>query len=82
MLTKFETKSARVKGLCFHPFRPWLLASLHSGAVQLWDVSLGTLVETFTEHEGPVRAVCFHATASVFATGGDDSKVDSTSSKQ
>lgn len=26
MLTKFETKSARVKGLSFHPKRPWILA--------------------------------------------------------
>uniref|UniRef100_A0A673L6L9 Coatomer subunit alpha-like n=1 Tax=Sinocyclocheilus rhinocerous TaxID=307959 RepID=A0A673L6L9_9TELE len=31
MLTKFETKSARVKGLSFHPKRPWILASLHNG---------------------------------------------------
>ncbi|KAG7164419.1 Coatomer subunit alpha-like 1 [Homarus americanus] len=27
MLTKFETKSARVKGLSFHSKRPWVLAS-------------------------------------------------------
>ncbi|KAB7507997.1 Coatomer subunit alpha [Armadillidium nasatum] len=26
MLTKFETKSPRVKGLSFHPKRPWVLA--------------------------------------------------------
>ncbi len=26
MLTKFESKSARVKGLSFHPKRPWILA--------------------------------------------------------
>lgn len=26
MLTKFETKSPRVKGLAFHPKRPWILA--------------------------------------------------------
>lgn len=35
MLTKFETKSNRVKGLSFHPKRPWILASLHSGVIQL-----------------------------------------------
>ncbi len=28
--TKFETESSRVKGLCFHPTRPWFLASLHT----------------------------------------------------
>jgi len=37
MLTKFESKSARVKGLTFHSKRPWVLASLHSGIIQLWD---------------------------------------------
>ena len=34
-LTKFETKSNRVKGLTFHKQRPWILASLHSGVVQV-----------------------------------------------
>lgn len=37
MLTKFETKSPRVKGLAFHVNRPWVLASLHNGVLQLWD---------------------------------------------
>ena len=35
MLTKFESKSARVKGLAFHPVRPWVAASLHNGVIQL-----------------------------------------------
>ncbi len=35
MLTKFETKSARVKGVAFHPKRPWVLASLHNRLIQL-----------------------------------------------
>jgi coatomer protein complex subunit alpha (xenin) len=48
----FETKSARVKGLSFHPNRPWLLASLHSGVIQLWDYRLRTLLERFDEHDG------------------------------
>lgn len=52
MLTKFETKSARVKGLSFHPRRPWLLASLHNGTVQIWDYRMGTVVDTYAEHEG------------------------------
>ena len=44
MLTKFETKSNRVKGLSFHPSRPWVLCSLHNGIVQLWDYRMGTLI--------------------------------------
>jgi hypothetical protein len=34
-LTKFETKSNRVKGLSFHPKRPWIVASLHNGVIQV-----------------------------------------------
>jgi len=60
MLTKFETRSKRVKGLSFHPKRPWILASLHDGTIQLWDYQMGTLLEKYQEHEGPVRGVDFH----------------------
>ncbi len=87
MLTKFETKSARVKGefcqqccidrssigewqrehswprikcrgvligagLCFHPKRPWILASLHTGVIQLWDYRMKTLIDRYDEHDG------------------------------
>ena len=75
MLTKFETKSNRVKGLAFHPNRPWVLASLHNGVVQLWDYRMGTLLERFDEHDGPVRGVCFHPSQPLFVTGGDDYKI-------
>jgi hypothetical protein len=75
MLTKCDTKSHRVKGLSFHPRRPWILASLHDGKVQLWDYYMGALLETFTEHAGPVRGVDFHPQQSIFVTGGDDYKV-------
>ena len=42
MLSKFESKSARVKGLAFHPFRPWVAASLHNGVIQLYVFILDT----------------------------------------
>nr|WDD38917.1 coatomer subunit alpha-1 [Fagopyrum tataricum] len=75
MLTKFETKSNRVKGLSFHPKRPWILASLHSGVIQLWDYRMGTLIDRFDEHEGPVRGVHFHNSQPLFVSGGDDYKI-------
>ena len=144
MLTKFETKSNRVKGLSFHPKRyvtrarsiyvsiyvsifslslprafvvvvvvillllaflflsfflfktsklsfslclaftflfvylfgrPWILASLHSGVIQLWDYRMGTLIDRFEEHDGPVRGVDFHALQPLFVSGGDDYKI-------
>jgi WD40 repeat protein len=40
-----------VKGLSFHPKRPRILASLHSGVVQLWDYRMGTLIDRFDKHE-------------------------------
>ena len=52
MLAKLETKSNRVKGLSFHPTRPWILASLHNGVIQLWDYRIRTLVDKFDEHDG------------------------------
>ncbi|XP_067002871.1 coatomer subunit alpha [Anabrus simplex] len=75
MLTKFETKSARVKGLSFHPKRPWVLASLHNGVIQLWDYRMCTLLEKFDEHDGPVRGICFHSQQPLFVSGGDDYKI-------
>ncbi|KAE9447286.1 hypothetical protein C3L33_20790, partial [Rhododendron williamsianum] len=73
MLTKFETKSNRVKGLSFHSKRPWILASLHSGVIQLWDYRMGTLIDRFDEHDGPVRGVHFHKSQPLFVSGGGDS---------
>lgn len=70
MLTKFETKSNRVKGLSFHNKRPWILASLHSGVIQLWDYRMGTLIDRFEEHDGPVRGVHFHQSQPLFVSGG------------
>ncbi|KZV85020.1 Coatomer, alpha subunit [Exidia glandulosa HHB12029] len=75
MLTKFESKSNRVKGLAFHPTRPLLASALHNGSVQLWNYQMGTLVDRFDEHDGPVRGVAFHPSRPLLATGGDDYKV-------
>ncbi|KAF7993085.1 hypothetical protein HCN44_005866 [Aphidius gifuensis] len=82
MLTKFETKSARVKGLSFHPKRPWILASLHNGVIQLWDYRMCTLLEKFDEHDGPVRGICFHNQQPLFVSGGDDYKIKVWNYKQ
>ncbi|KAI3962510.1 hypothetical protein MKW92_032008 [Papaver armeniacum] len=79
MLTKFETKSNRVKGLSFHSKRPWILASLHSGVIQLWDYRMGTLIDRFDEHDGPVRGVHFtslsHCCLGRRSFAGDDYKI-------
>ncbi|ORX92400.1 Coatomer, alpha subunit [Basidiobolus meristosporus CBS 931.73] len=75
MLFKWESTSTRVKGLAFHPRRPWVLTSLHSGGLELWDYRTGALLERFEEHTGPVRGVSFHPTKELFVSGGDDMRV-------
>lgn len=87
MLTKFENRSNRVKGLAFHPKRPWIIASLHNGAIQLWfdfflfwflddrDYRMELLIDKFEEHEGPVRGIDFHPSQPLFVSGGDDYKI-------
>ena len=82
MLTKFETKSPRVKGLAFHATRPWVLASLHNGVIQLWDYRMCTLLDKFDEHDGPVRGVDFHRIQPLFVSGGDDYKIKVWNYKQ
>ncbi|KAI0578548.1 Coatomer subunit alpha [Pyrenophora tritici-repentis] len=54
---------------------PWILVSLHSSTIQLWDYRMGTLIDRFEEHDGPVRAVDFHKTQPLFVSGGDDYKI-------
>ncbi|GAA5969494.1 hypothetical protein JCM3765_000874 [Sporobolomyces pararoseus] len=75
MLTKFESKSNRVKGIAFHPRLTLLAASLHSGSIQLWNFQMGVLVDRFEEHDGPVRGIDFHPTQPLFVSGGDDYKI-------
>jgi len=36
---------------------------------------MGTLIDRFEEHEGPVRGVDFHVTQPLFVSGGDDYKI-------
>ncbi|KAI0575507.1 Coatomer subunit alpha [Pyrenophora tritici-repentis] len=74
-VSEFESKSSRAKGIAFHPKRPWILVSLHSSTIQLWDYRMGTLIDRFEEHDGPVRAVDFHKTQPLFVSGGDDYKI-------
>ena len=52
MQTKFETKSKRVKGLSFHKYRPWILASLHNGSIHLFDYRAQCLLDKYEDHNG------------------------------
>ena len=36
---------------------------------------MGTLIDRFDEHDGPVRGVDFHSNQPLFVSGGDDYKI-------
>ena len=36
---------------------------------------MGTLIDRFEEHDGPVRGIDFHPTQPLFVSGGDDYKI-------
>uniref|UniRef100_A0A914GSP6 Coatomer WD associated region domain-containing protein n=1 Tax=Globodera rostochiensis TaxID=31243 RepID=A0A914GSP6_GLORO len=82
LLKKFDSKSARVKGISFHSTRPWVLASLHSGVIQLWDYRMCVLIDKFEEHDGPIRGCDFHSQQPIFVSGGDDYKIKVWNYKQ
>jgi coatomer protein complex subunit alpha (xenin) len=56
MKLKFEAGSARVKGMAFHPSKPWIIASLHSGCIQIWDYNMKISVAKFEVRCGLFRA--------------------------
>ncbi|KAL9652734.1 hypothetical protein ABK040_015784 [Willaertia magna] len=36
---------------------------------------MGTMIDSFHEHEGPIRGLDFHPTQPLFVSGGDDYKI-------
>lgn len=36
---------------------------------------MGTLIDRFDEHDGPVRGIHFHKSQPLFVSGGDDYKI-------
>ncbi|KRH93247.1 Vesicle coat complex COPI, alpha subunit [Pseudoloma neurophilia] len=67
-----EIPCPRVKSLCFHRERPVILLALHNGEIRAYDYSLSTFIDTFLDHDGPVRSIDFHSTNDLFLSGGDD----------
>ncbi|CAA7020565.1 unnamed protein product [Microthlaspi erraticum] len=73
--TVINTEKKRVYGLSFHYKRPWILASLDCGEIQLWDYHKECLIRRFGEHQGPVYGVDLHKSTNLFVSGGDDRKI-------
>ena len=41
----------------------------------VWDYRVGTVIDRFEEHDGPVRGVDFHLHEPMIVSGGDDYKI-------
>lgn len=54
---------------------PQFFDSRLSLGLQLWDYRVGTTIDRFEEHEGPVRGIHFHRSQPLFVSGGDDYKI-------
>ncbi|KAI9304445.1 coatomer WD associated region-domain-containing protein [Cunninghamella echinulata] len=72
---KLLSRSDRVKNVDLHPTEPWVLASLYSGHVYIYNYETQVLVKTFEVSETPVRAAKFIARKNWIITGSDDSQI-------
>ncbi|KAL3633027.1 hypothetical protein CASFOL_026011 [Castilleja foliolosa] len=69
---KFAQRSERVKSVDLHPTEPWILASLYSGTVGIWNYQTQTMVKSFEVTELPVRSAKFIARKQWVVAGADD----------
>ncbi|EFP02447.1 hypothetical protein CRE_01096 [Caenorhabditis remanei] len=82
-ISKFVSHSDRVKCVDIHPVKPWILTSLHTGVVQIWNYETKTLVkaiqvrksELFSCSENSVRSAKFIPQKNWISTASDDRKV-------
>ncbi|CAI5443286.1 unnamed protein product [Caenorhabditis angaria] len=82
---KFESKSAIVKGISFHPSRPWIVISLHSDVIQLvdfvdkrirvWDMQKRTRLHVFRHENERLWVVAAYPSLNMFAAGHDNGMV-------
>jgi coatomer subunit beta' len=69
---KLAQRSERVKSVDLHPTEPWMLASLYSGSVCIWNYQTQTLAKSFEVTELPVRSAKFIARKQWVIAGADD----------
>ena len=74
-----EDVKAGITRLRWHNSLPLVLASYTDGCVCIWDVRVGTIVQTLTGHEDMINDmdICYvdGSSTSVIVTGGDDKAV-------
>ncbi|XP_047316950.1 coatomer subunit beta'-2 [Impatiens glandulifera] len=69
---KLAQRSERVKSVDLHPTEPWILASLYSGTVCIWNYQTQIMVKSFEVTELPVRSAKFIARQQWVVAGADD----------
>ncbi|KAG0661028.1 Coatomer subunit beta' [Maudiozyma exigua] len=67
--------SHRVKGIDFHPKEPWVLTTLYTGEVQIWNYETKQEVRSIQVTETPVRAGKFIARKNWIVVGCDDFRI-------
>ncbi|AQK59845.1 Putative coatomer beta subunit family protein [Zea mays] len=71
-MRKLAQRSERVKSVDLHPTEPWILSSLYSGSVCVWNYQTQTMVKSFEVTDLPVRSAKFIARKQWVVAGADD----------
>ncbi|KAL3366453.1 hypothetical protein AABB24_011235 [Solanum stoloniferum] len=69
---KLAQRSERVKAVDLHPTEPWILTSLYSGTICIWNYQTQTMAQSFEVTELPVRSAKFIARKQWIVAGSDD----------
>ncbi|XP_030600997.1 coatomer subunit beta' isoform X2 [Archocentrus centrarchus] len=72
---RLTARSDRVKSADLHPTEPWMVLSLYSGTVVVWNHETQTMVKTFELCDLPVRVAKFVARKHWVIAGADDMQV-------
>ena len=68
-------RSERVKCVDMHPSMPWVLISLYSGNVSIFDFETQSQVRSIEVTNAPVRVAKFIARKQWIVVGADDNKI-------
>lgn len=72
---KLTARSDRVKSVDMHPSEPWMMISLYSGTVVVWNHQSQSIVKTFELCDLPVRVAKFVARKHWIIAGADDMQI-------
>lgn len=72
---RLTARSDRVKSADLHPTEPWMVVSLYSGTVVVWNHDTQTIVKTFELCDLPVRVAKFIARKHWIIAGADDMQI-------